>query len=92
MREQMTFIEFANKMFAARSAGKAKTGVIVYKESNWNKPYSLESRSYVVSNQCNYFDNEKISRALWGTSIDKSDKDVRLDYYEWEVDYCYLLD
>ena len=82
MNAKMTFLEFYETM----------RNVIVYKESNWKEQCSLESRSYVVSNQCNYYDDDKISRAHWGTSLDKTDKDVRLDYYGWDVDYCYLLD
>lgn len=92
MNAKMTFLEFYETMRNARLNGNAMTGVIVYKESNWKEQCSLESRSYVVSNQCNYYDDDKISRAHWGTSLDKTDKDVRLDYYGWDVDYCYLLD
>lgn len=89
---QISFSELCDKMRTARKNGKEITGVIVFKSSNWEKEFSLEARSYVVSNMCNYFDDEKISQALWGTSIDKSDKNVRLDYYlyDWEIDYCYL--
>lgn len=91
MEKKMTFSEFNEVMFDARKEGKALAGVIVYKASNWKKEYNLDARSYVVSNQCNYYDVDKISQALWGTSIDGSDKNVRLDYYDWEVDYCYIL-
>ena len=91
MEKKMTFVSFARKMRDLRQQGKKVNGVIVYKESNWKAAYSIESRSYVVNNMDNYFDDHKISKALWGTSLDESDKDVRLDYYKWEVEYCYIL-
>lgn len=91
--EKMTLWDFNEKMINARKEGKAMTGVIVFKEENWTAvEYSLEARSYKVGNLNNYFDDEKISNALWATSLDGSDKNVRLDYYldRWDIDYCYI--
>lgn len=83
---------FNELMFEAQKQGITLTGVIVFKSSNWpDQDYSLESRSYQVSNQCNYYDPTKISRALWGHSLDGSDPECRLDYYSWETEYCYLI-
>ena len=65
-------------------------GVIVYKASNWPKNnYSLESRSYMVWNNNRGFQPGKISKAVTGSSLDGKDVGVRLDWYSWDVDYCY---
>lgn len=77
-----------------------RNGVIVIKNGPyWNKAYPLESRSYKVSGQDNYFQDGKISNAILGFAIDGSDDGVRLDWYmreekpedRWQVDYCYIL-
>lgn len=66
------------------------TGVIVYKASNWNKPYTEQERSYRVSNASPTFQSGKISNRLSGDCLDGKDIGVRLDWYNWEVDYCYM--
>lgn len=66
------------------------TGVIVYKQSNFNKPYSETSRSYRVSNNNGCFQSGKIANSLFGYCLDGTDDGVRLDWYKWAVDYCYM--
>lgn len=65
------------------------TGVIVFKASNWEQPFSLESRSYRVSSA-----NKKFlpcaGSSIFASNLDGTDLCVRLDWYNWEVDYCYL--
>lgn len=63
-------------------------GNITYCQHNWKTWYSHESRTYTIGNHCNYFNPEKISKALWGRNLDGSDPEVRLDYYNWDIDYC----
>lgn len=65
-------------------------GVIVYKESNWKTQYSLESRSYLVNSGNKFFIPGIEGNSIFGDSLDGIDKCVRLDYTNWEVDYCYL--
>lgn len=69
---------------------KAISGVIVYKQSNFNKPYSVESRSYRVSSCNRYFQDGKIANSVFGSCLDGTDDGVRLDWYNWDVEYCYL--
>ena len=66
------------------------SAVIVYKSENWDKPYSLESRSYRVYNNNRAFQPNKIANSLYGSALDGSDNGVRLDWYKWSVDYCYM--
>ena len=67
------------------------TGVIVFKQENWpNKTYSVKDRSYRVSNANRAFQEGKISNQLSGNCLDGNDLGVRLDWYKWTVDYCYM--
>ena len=66
------------------------TGIIVFKSSNWAKPYSLESRSYRVSSANKAF-LDCAGGSIYATNLDGTDQMIRLDYYpNWEVDYCYI--
>lgn len=77
-------------------------GVIVFREDNWpDDNYSLESRSYVVSSDNKAFIASMCGYSIFGSSIDGSDKGVRLEQYMedeyagkggWRVDYCYLIE
>lgn len=79
----------------------SKNGVIVFKQHpSWKREFSELERSYEISGECNAFDNDKISTALWGDCLGCKDEEVRLDWYmkaddpkeRWVVDYCYLLE
>lgn len=72
---------------------------IVFTEDSWPDQYSLESRTYVVYSNCKAYMPNMGGYSIFGTSLDGSDKGVRLDYYMaaehggkdgWKVDYCYL--
>lgn len=80
--------------FNTQNPGKQDTpvleAVIVFKASNWKKPYALRSRSYRVRNCCRRFQEGKISNQLSGDCLDGTDQGVRLDWYHWEVEYCYM--
>ena len=69
-------------------------GYIVFSESNWNKIYPFESRTYEVQSDANYYNAVKIGNSLFGHSIDLQDTGVRLDHYiheeHWKIDYCYF--
>ena len=66
------------------------TGVIVFKQSNWDNQFTEEERSYRVSNSNRTFQDGKISNSLFGDCLDGKDDGVRLDWYNWDVDYCYM--
>lgn len=74
-----------------------KEAVIVFREDSFDKKFSLESRSYKISSDAKYFNNDMIGRSLFGEALDGSDSGVRLDYYmhdvelKWKIDYCYIL-
>lgn len=68
------------------------SAVIVYKQSNFTKPYTEAERSYRITNVCGkaFFNTISGSRSIWGDSLDGKDINIRLDYYNWDIDYCYF--
>ena len=95
--EKISFAEFREKMFDyGKTHGNnedyehAITGVIVYKQSNWKKPYTEEQRSYRVSSCNRAFQLGKFANSMCGCCLDGTDQGVRLDLYDWDIDYCYF--
>ena len=66
--------------------------VVVYKQSNFDKPYTLEERSYRITSESGkrFFNMPSGSRSIVGNCLDGIDLNVRLDCYDWEVEYCYF--
>ena len=63
--------------------------VIVYSQDNWpDKEYTLESRSYKTYSNTWGWDPSKLGHRRTGDSLDGSDVNVRLDWYNWNVEYC----
>lgn len=70
--------------------GNHKTAIIVFKKSNWpQKRYSKISRSYSSDSNQFGWSYEAIGRCRFGNCLDGSDKMVRLDKYNWEIEYWY---
>ena len=76
------------------------TGCIVFTEDSFEKPYSLESRSYVVSSDNKAYRPCMGRYSIFAHSLDGSDPQVRLEAYMaeerggkdgWKVEYCYLM-
>lgn len=68
------------------------TAVIVYEQSNFDKPYTETERSYRISNLCGkaFFDLPSGSNSMTGDCLDGKDLGVRLDAYNWKIKYCYF--
>ena len=89
-KERITFADFQEKFNKANEDNTKLYGVVVYSQKNWEKEYPLESRSYVTwSNQWGW-DYSKMGHCRMGYALDGSEG-IRMDYYDWEVDYCYLI-
>ena len=73
-----------------KTSNKAIYGVVVYSNDNFEDEYSELSRSYRVSSNNNAFKSDKISNSIKGDCLDNSESGVRLDWYNWKVEYCYL--
>ena len=102
MKKKITFAEMCKefrKFNADHDNGEGPafiTGVVVFRKDNWEQPYSLKSRSYRVSSNNRAFQSGKIANSIFASSLDGSDRGVRLDWYlyeaekPWKIDYCYL--
>lgn len=77
-----------NRIVSANA--KPLTAYIVYDASNWDKPYPETSRTYAVNSWSNLFFDGKISTSLFGDCLDMSERGVRLDWYKWKREKCYL--
>lgn len=73
--------------------------VIVFTADSFNKPYSVESRSYLVSRDNKFFQKSKCGNSLFGDCLDGSEDAIRLDWYiyncdgkSWKIDYCYIIE
>ncbi len=92
--DRITFRQLCENMkdHNRRFDGEKSTlsGIIVYSQDNFTVPYTEEQRSYRVWNSNRMFQSGKISNSLFGDCIDGSDPGVRLDSYDWDIDYCYM--
>ena len=97
-KKKITYDEMWNTMYKFNCDNPDKENkaclkaVIVFKQSSFTKPYSVKSRSYEVYNCNRCFQPNKISNSLCGYCLDGTDSGVRLDWYNWDVDYCYMTD
>ena len=99
--KKMTYREMAKLFRASEENGEHLNGVIVFTLDSFTQEYPLESRSYMVSSDNKAYKPNMGGYSIFGTSIDKTDCNVRLERYMrdekggkdgWKVDYCYMLD
>ena len=94
--KKISYAEMERKMFQfnernpQREEEAVLSAVIVFKPENWDVPYSELSRSYRVCNNNRAFQPGKIACSVYGYCLDGTDPGVRLDWYKWKVDYCYM--
>lgn len=90
--KKITYSQLRNMFFEhnRKSYRKPITAVIVFDQSNWATNFSVEQRSYRVSSESNGFYENKISNAIFGDCLDGRDLGIRLDWYNWNVEYCYI--
>ncbi len=99
--KKITFKELESKMYkfnkesniTAKGVGAELKAVIVFTEDSFPKKYPLESRSYEVTNHNKAWISGMNSNSIFGSALDGTDNDVRLDWYlnDWTVDYCYII-
>lgn len=65
-------------------------GIVVYQQVSFTKEYSEKQRSYRVSSDNKAFIPGQIGSSIFGDCLDGIDIGVRLDWYNWRVDYCYF--
>lgn len=77
------------------------TGQIIFTEGSFNKPYPLQSRTYIVSSNNKAYQPGMSGYSIYGSCLDGTDANIRLDRYMvaekggpdgWVVEYCRLMD
>ena len=70
------------------------TARVIFKQENFNKPYSKEERTYEIDKEMSkYFDPEMIGSSIFGNCLDGRDLYVRLDIYDnWKIDEIVIVD
>lgn len=98
---KITYAEMAAAFRHREYPGAVKhlTGCIVFTEDGFNKPYSLEARTYRVSSNNKAYQPNMGGYSIYGSALDGSDPMIRLERYMaaekggkngWKVEYCYI--
>ena len=91
--------EMAQKFREAEKNGEHLNGYIVFTEDSFTEKYPLESRTYVVSSDNKAYRPNMGGYSIYGTSLDGTDKNVRLEAYMaaekggkdgWKIERCYM--
>ena len=99
--EKVTFSEVRQKFMEYNEDHNVRYGtptntpplsaVVVYKQSNFTKPYTEKERSYRVSSLgVKAFFIGMLVCCIFGDCLDVLEFCVRLDAYRWDLDYCYF--
>ena len=96
----ITYKEMTDFFLTAERAGQHLTGYIVFSQSSFKKPYSVESRTYEVSSDSKAFKPNMGGYSIYGSSLDRTDLCVRLERYMacekggpdgWQIERCYMM-
>lgn len=79
-------------MNECHETGKHRNAIIVFKQSSFKEEYSELSRSYRSYSDQWGWDYSKSGRSRLGDCLDGSENGIRLDWYDWDVDYWYWED
>ena len=79
-----------DEMNKCHVTGEHKTAIIVFAQENWpGKEYSERSRSYCSYSNQRGWDYSKTGRCRLGDCLDGTDPGVRLDWYDWKIEFWY---
>ncbi len=96
----MTYQKMRSLFRAAERNHQHLTGYIVFSQASFNKPYSLESRTYVVSSDNKAYRPNMGGYSIYADSLDGSNQNVRLEQYMsaekggpdgWQIERCYMM-
>lgn len=95
----MKYNELVAEFCRANEDGKTIEGYIVFSPASFDKPYPLQSRTYLLSSDNKAFKKGMSSNSIFGSALDGSDNGVRLDLYMrdagnqngWGIEDCGLV-
>ncbi len=95
----MTYWKMREYFRAAEQQRQHLTGYIVISPASFEKAYSLESRTYVVSSDNKAYQPNMGGYSIYASSLDGTDSGVRLEQYMavekggvngWQIERCYM--
>lgn len=96
---EMEYREMVSRFRDAESKGRHLVGYVVFTEESFKEKYPLESRTYVISSNNKAFQPSMGGYSIYASSLDGSDKLVRLERYMadeqggndgWKIEKCYM--
>lgn len=81
-----------DEMNRCHETGNHRTAVIVFKQSNFTKPYTELQRSYASHSDQWGWSSNLLGRQILGSCLDGTDQNIRLDHEDWEIEYWYWMD
>ena len=95
---EMTYGELCTQFRQAEDRGEHMLGYIVFTEDSFDKPYSEQSRTYVVSSNNKAYQAGMGGYSIYASCLDGTDPCVRLENYMaaekggesgWKIERCY---
>jgi len=89
-REMSDMFSHINKIGAEHLCG-----YIVFSEDSFDKPYSEQSRTYVISSDNKAFNPNMGGYSIYASCLDGSDQCIRIEGYmrgekAWKIERCYM--
>lgn len=98
MIRKLSWAEMEARFITAEKESKHLTGYVVFTDDSFNEHYSQFERTYEVSSNCKAFHPEMNGYSLFGSCVNGTDRNLRLDHYlrdkknPWKVDYCLMTE
>lgn len=96
---EMSYSDLTSMFRKAENEGKSIVGYITFTEDSFDKKYPLDSRTYGVSSHNKAFISGMGGYSIYGSSLDGTDMNVRLERYMWNehggadgwrIERCYI--
>ena len=81
--------EIWDAMKECHKTGMHRMAVIVFSQDNWQKEFTEQERSYRSYSDQWGWDYSKMGNCRLGDCLDGTDDGVRLDWYNWDIEYWY---
>lgn len=95
----VSYAEMCREFRKAEEEGRHVDGYIIFTQDSFTKPYSEESRTYVISSNNKAFQAGMGGYSIFAYCLDGTDPCIRLDYFMeiekggedgWKIERCYF--
>ena len=92
--KEMTYWELKDTLTRSQCVlNKEMKGYIVFSQDSFTQPYTETQRTYEISSDNKAFCSNCVGTSIFGSCVDGSDDNVRLDLYidnaNWKIEKCY---